>query len=151
MAQQVDRQHLLEQALSQIEIPIGISLRIWRENDFPAIQRLSSDEGWPTPEKRPEEALVGWKASWPTLVALDTEQIVGFVRALTDGTITLYVMELLVVPVHRGKGIGRSLLDACHVLYPRTHIEVTAIETSQSFYSAQGFRSIGSGMRKSYA
>ncbi len=151
MEHREDRQRLLEHALTQMEIPIDISIRPWCENDFPAIQRLSSAEGWPTPEKRPEEAFVAWKASWPTLVALEAEQVVGFVRALTDGAITLYVMELLVAPDQRGKGIGRLLLDTCHFLYPRTRIEVTSAEAAQSFYIAHGFRYIGPGLRKSYA
>jgi ribosomal protein S18 acetylase RimI-like enzyme len=151
MEHQEEHQRLLEHALAQVELPIGICLRVWCEGDFPAIQRLSSAEGWPTPERRPDEALAAWKASWPALVALEADQVVGFVRALTDGAITLYVMELLVAPAQQRKGIGRLLLDTCHLLYPRTRLEVTSAEMAQSFYGAHGFRYIGPGLRKSYA
>ncbi|HCI80191.1 MAG TPA: hypothetical protein DHW02_10930 [Ktedonobacter sp.] len=69
---------------------------------------------------------------------------------MTDGWITLYVMELLVDARYRGRGIGQMLLDICHYLYPHTRIELLSMETSQSYYRTHGFRFIGEGFRKSY-
>ncbi len=151
--QQEQRDIQLSQALSQVVIPHGVGCRVWVESDFPAIQRLSTAEGWPTPERRPDDALAGWRNSWPTLVAVEAENVenvVGFVRAMTDGWITLYVMELLVDARYRGRGIGQMLLDICHYLYPHTRIELLSMETSQSYYRTHGFRFIGEGFRKSY-
>jgi GNAT superfamily N-acetyltransferase len=146
----MSHQFHLESILPQLTLMPGISLRSWTETDFPAIQRLSSLEGWPTPASRPDEALTAWKHSWPALVAVDGGAVIGFVRAITDGEITLFVAELLVEAPYRGKGIGRLLLDSCHYLFPHTRIEVLSTETSASFYARQGFRSIGAGFRKSY-
>ncbi|HCI80190.1 MAG TPA: hypothetical protein DHW02_10925, partial [Ktedonobacter sp.] len=84
--QQEQRDIQLSQALSQVVIPHGVGCRVWVESDFPAIQRLSTAEGWPTPERRPDDALAGWRNSWPTLVAVEAENVenvVGFVRAMT--------------------------------------------------------------------
>src|SRR5512134_2433936 len=89
-----------------------VEIRAWAEADFPAIQRLSSAEGWPTPAARPAEALASWHSSHPTLVATVGDKVVGFVRALTDGEVTMYIAELLVAPECRGRGVGRALLDA---------------------------------------
>jgi GNAT superfamily N-acetyltransferase len=146
----MSHQSHLASILPQLAFPSGISLRAWTEADFPAIQRLSSLEGWPTPASRPEEALTAWRHSWPALMAVDDEAVIGFVRAITDGEITLFVAELLVDAPYRGQGIGRLLLDACHRLFPHTRIELFSTETSASFYAYHGFRPVGAGFRKSY-
>ena len=60
-------------------------------------------------------------------------------------------MELLVDPQWRGRGIGSTLLDVCHALYPRTRMEVaSSSEQSTSFYLRYGFRDIGRMHRKSF-
>lgn len=151
--QQRKREAQLRQALIQLTLPVGVGCRAWIEDDFPAIQRLSNAEGWPTPQRRPEAALASWCTSWPALVAVEaarTEHVLGFVRAITDGSITLYVAELLVDAAYRKQRIGQMLLDTCHYLYPHTRIELLSSETSQSYYRSHGFRYIGEGFRKSY-
>ncbi len=145
-----ERQQTIVAILTQLQLPVGVTIRAWAEEDFAAIQELSTALGWPSPQSRPEESLAAWKNSWPTLVAADAERVVGFVRAFTDGNITTYVPELLVAADMQRRGIGRALLDACHLLYPRTRIDLLSEETSQTFYIAHSFRMIGPGLRKSY-
>jgi GNAT superfamily N-acetyltransferase len=136
-------------ALAELTLPAGVQIRAWADADFPGIQRLSSAEGWPTPTARPDEALISWRNAWPTLVAVAGDELVGFVRALTDGEVTMYVAELLVVPGWRGHGLGRALLDACHLLYPHTRLDLLSTESADRFYEANGFRRF-QGFRKSY-
>jgi GNAT superfamily N-acetyltransferase len=138
----------IEAALAELALPAGIAIRAWAEADFPAIQRLSSAEGWPTPTARPEEALVSWRNAWPTLVALREGEMVGFVRALTDGEVTMYIAELLVAPEWRGRGVGRALLHACHLLFPHSRLDLLSTESADRFYEANGFRRF-QGFRKS--
>ncbi len=140
----------LEAVLEAIPRSPGIQFRCWSEADFPAIQRLSALEGWPTPDSRPEESLIAWQHSWPTLVVLEGENVIGFVRGLTDGEITTYIAELLVDPRYRGKGLGRLLLEACHALHPHTRLDLISTEEALSFYKKKGFRDVGAGIRKSY-
>lgn len=144
------KQHQLEMVLKTMPLPGDISLRCWQAADFPAVQRLSTAQGWPTPSDRPEESLRSWEHSWPTLVACDREKVVGFVRGLTDGEITTYIAELLVDPDYRGRGLGRLLLDVCHSLHSHTRLELIAGEEFMTFYKKSGFRTIGTGLRKSY-
>ncbi len=140
----------LEAVLAAIPRSPGIQLRCWSEADFPAIQRLSALEGWSTPDSRPEESLIAWQHSWPTLVVLSFENVIGFVRGLTDGEITTYIAELLVDPRYRGKGLGRLLLEACHALHPHTRLDLISTEEALPFYKRNGFRGVGAGVRKSY-
>jgi len=136
-------------ALSELVLPAGAQIRAWADADFPDIQRLSSAEGWPTPMARPDQALESWRNAWPTLVAVADGALVGFVRALTDGEVTMYIAELLVVPGWRGRGLGLALLDACHLLHPHTRLDLLSTESADRFYEANGFRRF-QGFRKSY-
>jgi ribosomal protein S18 acetylase RimI-like enzyme len=145
-----ERKRQLADALSQMTLPEGIEIRPWTVADTSAIQRISSAEGWPSPTERPDETLFAWQHSWPTLVAVDGETVVGFVRGITDGAITMYIAEMAVDAQQRGRGIGRALLDACHFLYPTTRLDLLSVDDAQAFYKACGFRAVYQGMRKSY-
>ncbi len=153
MSQSSDRHWQLATALTRMKVSAGVQgvqLRCWSEGDFPAIQRLSALEGWTTPQHRAEESLVAWQNSWPTLVVIEGENVIGFVRGMTDGEVTMYIAELLVEREYRGRGLGRLLLDACHELYPRTRLDLISTEGANDFYRADGFRFVGEGLRKSY-
>ncbi|GCE24576.1 hypothetical protein KDA_00600 [Dictyobacter alpinus] len=144
------RQNKVLEALLQVILPEGIAIRPWNEADFSAIQQLSSAEGWTSATQRPDDMLLAWQQSWPALVAVKDETVVGFVRGLTDGAITLYVADLAVDARMRGKGIGHALLDTCHFLYPTARIDLLSTENARAFYQARGFRILSNGMRKSY-
>lgn len=134
--------------LKDISLPTGITVRPWTEADFPAIQALSSAEGWTTPESRPAEALKAWQNSWPALVMTADAGIIGFLRALSDGEVTTYIAEVLVAPAWRGQGLGTLLLEICHQLVPNTRFDLLSVEKSVSFYKTHGFRDFW-GFRKS--
>jgi ribosomal protein S18 acetylase RimI-like enzyme len=145
-----ERQQQLTTALAQLMLPSGIEIRLWSEADFPTIQRLSLAEGWTSSTQRTADSLLAWQHSWPALVAVEGERVVGFVRGLTDGAITMYIADMAVDVRLRGRGIGRALLDACHSLYPTTRLDLLAADDARAFYKACGFRVIHDGMRKSY-
>jgi ribosomal protein S18 acetylase RimI-like enzyme len=145
-----ERQQQLTTALAQVTLPSGIEIRAWSEADFPTIQRLSSAEGWTSPTQRPTDSLLAWQHSWPALVAVEGEMVVGFVRGLTDGAITLYIADMAVDVRLRGRGIGRTLLNTCHTLYPTTRLDLLAADDARAFYKACGFRELHDGMRKSF-
>ncbi len=129
--------------------PPGILIRPWQADDFPAIQRLSNLEGWPTPGERPANVLYAWQHSHPALVATHDEQVVGFLRAITDGAVTTYIAELLVAREWRSQGIGKALVDACHTLVPATRLDLLSTDQADPFYEAHGFRQFR-GFRKNY-
>jgi ribosomal protein S18 acetylase RimI-like enzyme len=143
-----DHQQHLAIALAQVALPTGVTIRAWTATDFPAIQRISSSEGWTSPTQRPDESLLAWQNSWPALVAMGYEDIVGFVCGITDGAITMYITTLAVDAQWRKRGIGRALLDACHALYPTIRLDLLAVDDARAFYEACGFTVVYNGMRK---
>ena len=150
MTDDTTRKQQLSAVLKTLILPSAITLCCWTEADFPAIARLSTPEGWMTPQHRPDDALRAWNNSWPTLVITVHETVIGFVRGLTDGEVTTFIAELLVAPEYRGKGLGRLFLDACHLLYPHTRLDLISQEEAVPLYNALAFRYVGEGLRKSY-
>lgn len=81
--------------------------------------------------------------------AIDDNNVVGLVRALSDEKITTYIAEIIVDINYRGKGIGKALLEECHKLYPSTRFDLLSTEDADEFYKNNKFR-IVTGFRKSY-
>jgi GNAT superfamily N-acetyltransferase len=143
-----DHEHHLATALTQVTLPPGITIRVWAAADFPTIQHIGSNAGWTSLTQRPTEALLAWKNSWPALVAVANENIVGFVQGLTDEAITTYITALAVDEQWRHRGVGRALLAVCHTFYPTTGLYLLAVDDARAFYEACGFTVVYNGMRK---
>lgn len=132
-----------------LKLPQGILIRQFTETDFPLVKNLYEQEGWMTFINREDDALQAWKNSTIALVAIVDDNIVGLVRALSDGKITTYIAEIMVDVNYRGKGIGKALLEECHKLYPSTRFDLLSSESADEFYKSNKFR-IVTGFRKSY-
>ena len=144
------RMAALHEALANRTLPPGITVRFWTEGDFGAIQALSRQARWLTPNQRPVAALQAWRESYPALVATDGAVVIGFLRALSDGAVTTYIAEVLIAPTYQRRGIATILLDACHDLCPATRLDLLSTEAADQFYAARGFRPFR-GFRRSAA
>lgn len=144
-----ERQRLVRQLSDSAGLPSGVIIRPWIEADFPSIQRLSRAEGWTTSLDRPRDAIQSWHNSWPALVAVADDAPIGFIRAVTDGSVTTYVAELLVAPEWRGRGVGTVLLGISQRLCEGTRIDLLAIGESRGFYERLSFRRF-SGYRRNW-
>ena len=67
---------------------------------------------WPHPPS-PETHLRLLAGSDHVLLALDleTERVIGFVTALTDGVLSGFIPLLEVLPAYQGQGIGQALMS----------------------------------------
>lgn len=143
------REQRILQALAQITLPSQVSIRAWHVSDYASVRDLALAENWTTLSDRPDDGLHAWQQAWPALVATYQQQIIGFLRALTDEAVTLYVADLLVAPVWRGQGIGSRLLEVCHLLYPSVRFDLLSTEQADEFYLSQGFQPFR-GFRKNF-
>ena len=117
-----------------------VLIRQYREDDFPAIQQLNSQEQWNNLVAKEQETQQAWTNSTIAVVVEVNGKVVGYLRGLTDGFISLYICELLVSQEHRQSGLGKQLMNFVHVQYPKTRMELLATNTSRTFYEAQGYR-----------
>ncbi|TGB03972.1 GNAT family N-acetyltransferase [Halobacillus salinus] len=125
----------------------AIEVRSFQENDFQTVQQLNEEEGWNNLVEKNEETLCSWLNSEPALIALDGNEVIGYLRGLTDGATTLYVCELLVKESYRKQGIAERLVRLAHECYPSTRIEMIATQQSQGYYESRGYRAFY-GFRK---
>lgn len=118
----------------------GITIRPYREEDFPEIHALNQAEAWTNLAEKHEKTKQAWRNSQLALVAENGGKIVGCLRGLTDGSISLFISELLIHKEYRGQRIGKELMEYAHQRYPETRMELLASSTSHTYYESLGFR-----------
>lgn len=106
--------------------------------------------GWPNPPS-PETHLEVLQRSDQAVIAVDvdTQQVVGFVTAITDKVLAAYIPLLEVLPDYQGLGIGselvRRMLDLLSDYYM---VDLICLEELQPFYERFGFpRATGMAIR----
>ena len=93
-----------------------------------------TDDGLPSPEVLSDAQETGC-----AFVALREDQVIGFVRAVSDYEVVTYVCELAVLPDARLKGVGRVLLDMVAAEYPAARVDVLSTADAVGFYEAVGY------------
>jgi ribosomal protein S18 acetylase RimI-like enzyme len=88
-------------------------IRAIRPAEFEAARTLLKENGWDrSGVNTPEEFQALLARSSVALVAVEGSQVIGFLRALTDGMSNGYVSMLVVAVQCRGQGIGSALVRA---------------------------------------
>src|SRR5919108_834773 len=89
----------------------NIEVSTHRERPIPprAVRELYDHVGWERPGDEGDIAEVLEAGS--ALGAWDTDRLIGFVRALTDGHFAAYVEDVMVHEAYRGRGVGERLLS----------------------------------------
>lgn len=77
-----------------------------------------------------------------TYVAYEEDVLCGYSRSLDDCGFYIYVCDLLVRPDHRGKNIGRRLMECIYKDYPDQIVFV--MSDVDEYYKKIGYRREGS-------
>lgn len=104
------------------------------------INELNNQEGWDNLAGNKENYFKALENSITTVAVDNNDNVLGYIRALTDGYVTLFICELLIVKHKRGEGIGKILIRDLHRKYPYTRIDLLATQKSSTFYEKQNFR-----------
>jgi len=106
--------------------------------------------GWSSPPS-PETHLRILKGGYKVVIAIDdtSNQIIGFINAISDGVLSAYISLLEVLPDYQGQGIGQELvglmLEELKDLYM---IDLLCDKELQGFYKKVGmYEAFGMSIR----
>ena len=126
-----------------------MNIRPIHSEEFESARVLLSACGWTKKIEDPEVFAASVRASQIALVAEVEGQIVGFLRAITDGIFNGYISMVAVTPERQGTGIGKALVNAAL----GTNRNITWVLRAdragvQGFYTSLGFEQSTIAMEK---
>ncbi|MBA2443526.1 MAG: GNAT family N-acetyltransferase [Rubrobacter sp.] len=110
-------------------------------------------EGWPDPPS-PETHLRILGGSGEVILAVDEESdaVVGFTAAVTDGVLCAHITLLEVLPKYRGRDVGRGLVERMLGRMERLYaVDVTCEPDLRPFYASLGLRPTAGMVLRRYA
>lgn len=84
--------------------------------------------------------------SHTVVFVFDSDKLVGFGRALSDGVYQAALYDIAVLPEYQGKGIGRIIIDRIVACIPNCNIILYAAPGKDTFYEKLQFRKMKTGM-----
>ena len=84
--------------------------------------------------------------SHTVLFVFDSDKIVGFGRALSDGAYQAAIYDVAVLPEYQGKGIGRMIVNSIVKELPQCNIILYAAPGKDAFYKTMNFKRMKTGM-----
>lgn len=108
--------------------------------------------GWPSPPT-PETLYKLLKESDKFIIAFDEEadKAVGFITAITDNVLSVYIPFIEVLPSYQKKGIGKELMQRMLEQYKDFYmIDVVCDEEMRPFYEQFGMKPLTAMVKRNY-
>ena len=102
--------------------------------------------GWPAPPT-PERHLEILAGSDHVVLAKESDCVVGFATAISDGVVSAYVPLLEVLPAYQSQGIGAELMKRLLARLEQLYmVDLCCDAHLESYYARFGFRVLERGM-----
>ncbi len=118
-----------------------IQIQPYSEYKESEIVALYKAVGWKNYYENPEMMRLAYQHSLYVLGAYLNDELVGIIRVVGDGYSIIYIQDIIVVPFHQRKGIGRLLINA--VLEKFQNVYQTVLLTDDRSQTVEFYKSIG--------
>ena len=110
-----------------------------------AVLHLYQAVGWTNYTHQPEMLEQALSHSLVIYLALDGDAVVGLIRLVGDGFSSVFVQDLIVLPIYQRQGIGRSLMKEALEDYKDAYqVQLVTEQTEKNvgFYRSIGFETL---------
>ena len=95
-----------------------------------------------------EQLRISFENSFATCIAYDGRQVVGKLRALSDGVCNAYIVDVWTYHPYRNQGIARKMMQTVSEKLRGQHVYLFTDEANVAFYERLGFKQWGIGLGK---
>ncbi len=128
-------------------------IKVINEEYLGEMKKLYEEEGW-TSYLKDDRKLRNAIGNSEVMGLFSHEELIGFIRYLTDFEHILYIQDLIIAKEYRGSGRGQVLMESLLKKYPniRSRVLITDIgdKVSNRFYEKMNFQKAGERGMVSY-